>query len=343
VTESLPIEKFIQEAERIPVADVRTPAEFLHGHFPGASSLPLFENEERAMVGTLYAHAGSDAAILLGMDIVGPKLREYVQKGHLVAPRNELLLYCWRGGMRSSSLGWLLSTAGIHTRVLEGGYKAYRRYLHQSIGEPRRYIVIGGMTGCGKTDIIRSLAESGEQVLDLERLASHKGSAFGAIGEAEQPTQEQFENELFTAWKKLDKEKNIWIENESITIGRLYLPHDLFLRMQQAPLVELSLPFETRLERLIRDYVQTSNEALAEVFRSLERRIGGDRVKMAIRALEEKHYKEAARIALHYYDTVYQQQLTKNPDRIHVRYTLQDKYLINNIQSLKIISKELNF
>ncbi|MFN8206470.1 MAG: rhodanese-like domain-containing protein [Bacteroidales bacterium] len=149
------IREFLEEAQRLPVLDVRTPAEFAHGHIPGALSFPLFENEERARIGTLYNHAGSDAAVLLGLEIIGPRLREYAEKARNLTPSGNALLYCWRGGMRSNSLAWLLNTSGMHCQTLQGGYKSYRNFLLAKLADPYRYIIVGGMTGCGKTDIIR--------------------------------------------------------------------------------------------------------------------------------------------------------------------------------------------
>jgi len=335
-------EELFERKQEIPLVDVRTPDEYRHGHIPGAVQIPLFDNNERALIGKVYAHKGSDAAVLLGMEIVGPRLKSYIEKAREISPERKIILYCWRGGMRSGSLAWLFSTAGMQCYVVEGGYKAYRRYVLEKFRTPLKLIVLGGETGAGKSEILRMLASDGEQILDLEAIACHKGSAFGAIGQPGQPTQEQFENNLFEAFRTLKPDKPVWIENESITIGKLFLPRSLFDQMEKAPLVCISRPFTERLERLVREYAITDHETLTAVFRGLIRRLGSEKCQQAITAVHEGKYEEAAEIALHYYDKVYSRQLDKKQQQIIKTFYI-DNTLNFNIQDLITLGKELIF
>jgi tRNA 2-selenouridine synthase len=335
--------KFMEEVKSLPVLDVRTPAEYAHGHIPGALSFPLFENEERARIGTLYNHAGSDAAVLLGLEIIGPRLREYAEKARSLAPAGNALLYCWRGGMRSNSLAWLLNTSGMQCRTLQGGYKSYRRFLLEKLAEPLRYILVGGMTGSGKTDIIHELKRQGEQVLDLEELASHKGSAFGAVGMQNQPTQEQFENELFNFWRALKPDRPVWLEDESVRIGRLFIPTPLYNRMQQAPVIQVTSSLENRIQRLIRDYSMASPEVLTAIFTGLKKRLGEERMLEALELVNLSDYGGAARIALHHYDKVYSRQLSEKKSRLVHNLDLDNKDLTNSVLELIRLSNTINF
>lgn len=328
--------------DEIPVIDVRTPAEFNRGHIPGAIQIPLFDNEERALIGKVYAHKGSDAAVLLGMDIVGPRLRNYIEKALEISPGKKLAMYCWRGGMRSGSLAWLFSSAGISAYVLEGGYKAYRKYVLEGFGIPLPIIILGGETGTGKSELLHKLAACGEQVLDLEAIACHKGSAFGSIGQPNQPSQEQFENNLFEFIRTLKPNTPVWIENESITIGKLFIPRGLFDQMQQAPMIYVTRPFEDRLHRLVDEYAVADKETLVRIFSGLEKRLGSEHCNKAIEAVRAGNYVQAAEIALHYYDKVYTRQIAKKPSNI-IKKIILDNNLENNIKKLITLRKELIF
>ncbi|RPI68717.1 MAG: tRNA 2-selenouridine(34) synthase MnmH, partial [Ignavibacteriae bacterium] len=168
--------------------DVRSPGEYDHGHIPGAVNIPLFTDHERAVVGTSYKQDSPEAAMDVALKIVGPKLYGYVEQVRLSTDDKRLTLYCWRGGMRSSSMAWLFRTVGYDVDVLPGGYKAYRRRVHEVLEYPWNFAVIGGRTGSGKTKVLKILHDAGEQVLDLEAIAHHKGSAFGALNQPPQPT-----------------------------------------------------------------------------------------------------------------------------------------------------------
>ncbi len=183
-----------------PLLDVRSPGEYAQGHVPGALSFPLFSDAERATVGTIYKQQSRDLALETGLELVGPKLGGFVREARTLAPQGQVVVHCWRGGQRSGSMAWLLRQGGLDVWTLEGGYKAYRTWvLAELAAQQYSLYIIGGRTGTGKTKILHALRQMGEQVVDLEGLACHKGSAFGFIGELPQPTVEQFENDLHAA------------------------------------------------------------------------------------------------------------------------------------------------
>jgi len=185
------------------VLDTRSPSEFLAGHLPGAISFPLFSDEERARVGTLYKQVGKQAAVDEGLALVGPKMRDLVTRARAMfegqSSRRPLVVHCWRGGMRSESVDWLLRTAGMPVQRCEGGYKACQAHMRHLLGKQRPYVVLGGMTGTAKTEVLRALAQQGARVIDLEGMAKHFGSAFGNLERHPQPTTEQFANDLACA------------------------------------------------------------------------------------------------------------------------------------------------
>lgn len=306
--------EFLAERDRRVLLDVRSPGEYAQGHIPGAVSFPLFTDEERVRVGTLYKQNGKESALELGLGIVGPKMADFVQKARALAPEKRLAVHCWRGGQRSQSMAWLLRQAGFDVVTLEGGYKAYRQYVLDNIGNWKLDIlVVGGKTGTGKTKILRALQAMGEQIIDLEQMAHHKGSAFGFIGEAPQPTVEQFENDLFEAISRLDPARRVWIENESRSIGRVYIPDGFWKKMKSTPLLNIEIPDEARIQNLLADYVLTDKTDLEAAFRKIDKKLGGQHLKAAIEALYRDDFATAARIALRYYDKTYQHCLDTNP------------------------------
>ena len=302
---------FLKEATQRPVLDVRSPAEYAAGHLPGAYSFPLFDNSERAQVGTTYRQVGSYEALLVGLELVGPNLRTMVEQAHALAPDKEVLVHCWRGGMRSESVAWLLATAGLTTHTLIGGYKAYRRHLLASWQKAFHLLVLGGATGSGKTAILRALREQGEQVIDLEALAHHRGSAFGGIGQPEQPTTEQFQNNLYHAWRSVDPQRRVWVEDESFSIGQVKLPLEFWQKMQAQPLFVVEVPRAARVERLVAEYGSMDTLALEKAILTIRKRLGGLRTQQALAALEQGQFAEVADVLLAYYDKSYERSLTK--------------------------------
>lgn len=305
------VEEFMALRRRgIPVIDVRSPGEYGKASVPGAVSIPLFTDEERAMVGTIYTKKGSVKAVQLGLEYVGPRLAAYTQRA-LDLRSDELLVYCWRGGNRSASMGWLFETVGLRSIILEGGYKAYRNYLLDGFRRSFRLIVIGGRTGSGKSDVLRALASAGEQVIDLEAIASHKGSAFGAIGEPEQPSTEYFENMLFDVLSRFDVTKPIWIEDESLNIGKVVIPREFFSTMSLSPMVLVQASDDERLDRIMRDYAFADPEVIVSCIRKIEKRMGSERCSQACKMALEGDMRSAAALCLKYYDKLYDNGISK--------------------------------
>lgn len=285
------------------VLDIRTPAEFSEGHLPGAVSFPLFSDEERIIVGTLYKQQGRNQAVLKGLELVGPKLKKFVLKAAKF--EGPLYLYCWRGGMRSNSMAWLLSTAGREVYVLEGGYKAYRGYCRDLIAKGLKLIMLSGPTGSGKTEILQQLALLGHQVLDLERLANHRGSSFGGIGQPPQPTTEQFTNLIFEQISGFDLSRPIWVEGESQNIGKVFILEELFSQMNCCPTIRIDPPKSFRIERLVRDYACFPVEQLQQSVEKISKRLGGADTKDTLEALHAGDYRKVVDITLAYYDKTY--------------------------------------
>lgn len=294
---------FTRSARQGVLLDVRTPAEFEQGHIPGALNFPIFSNEERAEIGTLYKQVGQAEAIDRGFELVGPKLGPWVRQARQEFGDRELYIHCWRGGMRSGNMAWLFHTAGFVCFTLRGGYKAYRQMVLQDLAQPRHYKILGGFTGTGKTQILKILKEKGQQVIDLEDLANHKGSAFGEQGE--QPTSEQFANNLHEQLIQLNSEKVIWLEDESRLIGKVYLPEELMARMRQSPLLFIQIPQVERVKCLVKQYGTANIASLRESFAQIRKRLGGQFEQEAQQALDNGDLATAATIALRYYDKAY--------------------------------------
>ncbi|MEJ8803602.1 tRNA 2-selenouridine(34) synthase MnmH [Pontibacter sp. H249] len=299
------IEEFLRLAERLPVLDARAPKEYEVGHIPVAQSFPIFSDEERAKVGTAYKHQGHDPAVLIGLDLFGPKMSEFVREAARLAPEKEVLLHCWRGGMRSGAMAWLLDFAGFNVHLLQGGYKVYRQHLHQQFERPHKLLILSGFTGSGKTDLLPYLQQHQQQAIDLEKLANHKGSAFGSIGMAPQPTTEHFENLLGTQLLKLNSDKPVWLEDESISIGKVQLPKPFFDQMQQSPTVVLQVPQRLRVQKLTEEYCRTDKSLLTAAILKIKKRLGGLATKEALEAIETDDMEKMVSIALSYYDKAY--------------------------------------
>lgn len=311
-------EFFRRQEEGVPVLDIRSPGEYQQGHIPGAVCFPLFNDEERKEVGTLYKHAGPEKAFLTGLDYAGRKMSEYVRRAAALHSK-PLLLHCWRGGKRSESMAWLLSQAGHECYVLEGGYRTYRHHIRNILDNETNFIVLGGMTGSNKTGMLKEMMKEGLQVIDLEGLAHHKGSAFGHINEPEQPTSEQFENNLFLQWQKMDNSIPIWLEDESRTIGKVVMPDTFYNNKRNAPLLVVDVPKESRIEHLVVDYAGIDDQYLFEALQKIKKRLGGDNLKICTEALEKKDYRTVADLSLAYYDKAYSYAITTchEDEKIH--------------------------
>ncbi len=311
-----PINEFLSLAGQYPVLDVRSPGEYAHAHIPGAHSLPLFSDEERKVVGTAYKQQGREVAIKIGLDYFGVKMRPMVEAVEAIVmahsgPGNKcVLVHCWRGGMRSAGVAWLLDLYGFKVHVLAGGYKAFRNCMLQQFERPLLLKVVGGYTGSGKTEVLKELEKSGQQIIDLEGIASHRGSAFGGIGIAPQPTQEMFENKLGMALYGIaDATQPVWIEDESRRIGTVNIPNVFWERMRQSPVYFLDIPFAERLNYITATYGLLDKEQLIAAIQRIQKRLGGLNAKNAIAHLQADEQKEAFGILLHYYDKYYGQDI----------------------------------
>jgi tRNA 2-selenouridine synthase len=303
--EKLEPNAFVTAAAHGPILDVRSPGEFERAHIPGAISFPLFTDEERARVGTTYKQVNKDAAVELGLEFVGPKLANWVKLAKKLAFNNTVYVHCWRGGMRSGSMAWLLETAGIQVKLLEGGYKAYRNFVLSKFDEVIPLRVLGGKTGSGKTEILLEMQRRGVQVIDLEEIAHHRGSAFGHLGLEEQPTSEHFENVLAGELMQLDYSRPIWVEDESRHIGKVFMNATFYDQLRAAPVLFLDIEAQYRLPHLVDVYAHYPKEELARAIDKIKKRLGGDHAKDAHEALEMDNFSEVAAITLHYYDKAY--------------------------------------
>lgn len=303
--EKIDIIRFLELSETIPIADVRSPSEFNFGHIPGAVNIPLFDDEEREAVGVKYKKEGRLQAILEGLKHTGPALISKLEEGLKIAKNGKLLVHCWRGGMRSETMAWLFSLGDIDVNVLDSGYKSYRRHILENLSEKRKMIVLGGMTGSSKTHILRCLRSFGQQILDLEQIGNHRGSAFGALGQPAQPTTEQFANILFHESNRLNRDLPIWVEDESRNIGSVFMPDTFYLNMQVTPSIVLVMDIKTRLPRLLEEYSAYPPESLKTSILKISKRLGGDKTKDAINAVEKGDFAKAVEIVLYYYDKAY--------------------------------------
>ena len=340
----LDILTFLKKAEILPIIDVRTPAEYMQGHIPTAHNIPLFSDEERKKIGKTYKHAGQQDAIIMGLEYAGPKMKNLALRAADIAIHKELLVHCWRGGMRSASMAWLFKTTGLESQTLDGGYKAFRRHVLSFFNNDYQFIVIGGLTGSGKTDVLRALKDNEEQVIDLEQLAHHKGSAFGSLGEEMQDTNEQFENDIFWILNSLDKNRRIWIEDESRTIGRNTLPAGVHLNIRSAPLVFLDMQMNDRIERLVKDYAKFPKKDLFEAINKIRPRLGDQTARLAIKGIEEGNYQKTVELVLAYYDKTYRYGLGERDENQVFTYkgpTLQNKELQPKYNELMKTLKKL--
>lgn len=306
--QNISIQEFLADPK--PLIDVRSPGEFTHGHIPGAVNVPLFSDDERAYIGTAYVRRSRDEAMQIGYAYANPKKQWFIDEVRKVAQDDPVVIHCWRGGMRSRLFAEHLHENGFEQIfVITGGYKSWRRLLNEHWSRPHQVLILGGYTGSGKTPIIKKLQELGHQAIDLEGLACHKGSAFGAIGQKPQPTTEQFENNLYNIWSLFNPALPVWLEDESCNIGKVNLPAALFAQMRAAPVFFLDIPRSIRAEYLVADYAAASIDDLKESILKISRRLGGQNVNQALLWLDEGNLYEVAFLSLSYYDKAYSRGL----------------------------------
>lgn len=318
MTSSISIESYLNIQGEVPLLDIRTPLEFESGHIPTAINLPIFTNEERVLIGTKYKKVSREAAILLGFDFVGPKFRGFIEQALKIAPNKKVVVHCWRGGMRSSAMAWALDFYGFEVSIIQGGYKSYRNWVLQQFERTYQMMILGGMTGCHKTEILHALKQQGHQMVDLEELANHQGSAYGSMNSKIQPTQEQFENQLATVLSHINTDQLLWVEDESSAIGSIGIPHTFRKQMREAPMIELRLDINQRIDFLEQEYGVLDKQFLIEATEHIRKRLGNELTEEAIAAIQNNEIRTFIRIVLFYYDRVYQKaQLKKETTAIH--------------------------
>jgi tRNA 2-selenouridine synthase len=301
------------------IIDVRSPDEFAEDHVPGAINCYVLNNEERATVGTIYKQQSPFTARKLGASLISANIARWT-KDYFIDKTREYtpLVYCWRGGQRSMSLATILSRIGWDTSLIEGGYKQYRKQVIRSIEaiSPKLdLIIISGLTGTAKTDLLKLLQKNGEQMIDLEGLANHRGSLLGPDPEKHQPSQIYFESLLAKALKQFDPVKRVWVEAESNKIGNLYCPAPFWMKMAKAKVIELRAPINQRVNYLLSEYqFFTENpQQLKDKVRVLKYRHGKQQVADWNTMIDNNDWHEFVKSLLNiHYDPAYQSSANKN-------------------------------
>lgn len=288
-----------------PLIDVRSEGEFEQGHIPGAINVPLLNNGERKQIGICYKQRGQEKAIELGYELVGHKFEDKLQNVKQAIDGNKVGVYCWRGGLRSKIFTEILVDGGLEADRLQDGYRAFRNWALEQFEQRSPLVILGGSTGCGKTELLHLMREKGEQIIDLEGLAKHKGSTYGGIQMGTQPTNEHFENELALELHKFNNDAPIWVENESRLLGRVKLPDAFYEQMRSAKVIQIELPLAIRVERILKEYAILPKEELIAATAKLEKRLGNLKMNKAIEHIEKEEFDRWIEIMLVYYDKSY--------------------------------------
>jgi tRNA 2-selenouridine synthase len=301
--------------ERCLFVDTRSPSEYEQGHIPGAVNVPLLEDDERAIVGTLYKQCGQELAKQKGLELVSGKLADMVKTIATLktaAPAAVLIVYCWRGGMRSKSVLTILELMGITGFQLVGGYKSYRRYVQEQLANfdlRPTIVVLCGSTGVGKTTLLQLLSARQVPVIDLEKLANHRGSAFGQVGLGKPATAQNFDAQLLLLLNQFNDEPFLVVECESKRVGNVYLPDRLCVAMQTGRKILVRAGVDTRVRRLIDEYTDVLQFQDPEVLKSitaLTKRLGKKKIAELIQKYQAGELPEFTRTLLvDYYDPLY--------------------------------------
>ena len=300
-----------------PLIDVRSPSEYYKGHMPNSINIPLFDNDERSIIGTIYKKEGRKRAVIEGLKFFEKKM-EYLLDNLFMSidsyktiankNNNELFfrIYCSRGGMRSQSIAWLLEKYKLNPITLEGGYKKYRRWILDCFSKKWNIIIIGGKTGSGKTRLLSLLNKNKYQTIDLEEFACHRGSTFGGLGMKEQPSNEEFENKIAEKLYSFKTINNVFVEAESANIGKCKIPHEFFNQMKKSRRIEILRSESNRLKELIDTYSVFKKEELKDSVQRIKKRLGPQRTKIALESIDNEKWDLVCRSVLDYYDRCYE-------------------------------------
>lgn len=334
----------IQEALAVPNSlfiDLRSPREYADAHIPGAINLPLLGNAERALVGTIYKQNSPELAVKQGFNIIAPKLPDICSKIKKYCTEYTVVLYCWRGGMRSRSISGILSILGTKHFLLEGGYKAFRKYVNDFFSHPleKELVVIVGLTGVGKTELLQHLKKDNYPVIDLEKLANHRGSVFGSIGLGQAPSQKQFEGQLMIECLKYKGFPRIAVECESKRIGQRIIPEQFFLAMQKGSRVLLYDKLQNRVKRIMATYTVANHEEfvteLQIALNVLRKHLGNRKINQLMKYLQVREYdKIVAKLLVDYYDPLY--HFPDKPSQEYI-FCLENNKQEEVLNSLKIL------
>jgi tRNA 2-selenouridine synthase len=313
--------------------DVRSESEYREDHIPGAINCPVLDDSERALVGTLYTESSAFEAKKLGAALVSINIARHLRERFHSRTRSwRPLVYCWRGGGRSAALAHVLAQIGWRVGRLEGGYKAYRRHVLAELDTlPERFAwrVICGVTGTGKSRLLRAVEAAGAQVLDLEGLAAHRGSVLGDVPQAPQPTQKMFESLVWHALARMDPAWPVYVESESRKIGRLRVPQALIDAMWQGECIALEAPLAVRLALLKVEYAHylAEPEALCAQLEHLLALHGRDTIARWQHMARNRQWDAlVAELLVRHYDPAYTRAITKHyPALAHARrYRLEE-------------------
>jgi tRNA 2-selenouridine synthase len=313
------VKEFIKDINNFVIIDVRTKEEFEEAHIPKAINLPLFTKKEKDLISKIYYKEGEKKARIYALKFIAPKIYRIIKEIEFLKKNNEdkrIIIYCWRGGMRSFSITILANLLGFRILKLKGGFRAFRKYTLQRIEElvkNKRFIVICGFAGTGKTRILKKLKESNFPVIDLEDLAQHRGSIFGNIGLKERK-QKMFDILLWQELERLKYERFIIVEGESKKIGNLEIPKAFWEKMQEGLNIYLELPLKERVEIIKKDYLNENidKKELLKIIKKLEKRIDKKVFENLLRAIENKKWEKLIELLLiNYYDKLYLKSFPK--------------------------------